>query len=543
MSSDDVKKNFYKEAESVTKRSADANQKYLDEHKIECEGTNVPKPVLSFGESSLPDDVLEVVRENPKFKAPTPIQAQAWPVALQGRDLIGISQTGSGKTLAFILPAIVHAAAAQEAGRDGPTVLVMAPTRELAMQIETEAQPYAEAAGLSSLAVFGGMGMKRQGEKLKEGVDILIATPGRLLGFVELGEVKLDNITYLVLDEADRMLDMGFEPAIRMVTEKANSAARQTMMFSASWPEEVQELAKEFCQMAPVFVQIGRDADEDGTTVNKDITQLIQIVPDNDAKYDALSELLVERTKEEPQKILIFCQMKRTCDELEARLEDDDTLGQKVKFSSAAIHGDKDQLTRYKVLKRFKDPLGKGDPEDALTEFSRIMIATDVASRGLDVRDISIVVNYDMPSNIEDYVHRIGRTGRAGDKGLAIAFMTDQDKSVSRGLVKVLERCNQEMPAELNDIVDMNAKRRLRKRRDDDDGGFGGPKRERDDNDGGDGYEGGYRSAYGRGEDGHVSRKPFTQYPGGGADHGNERSGYGRGNTNSSTFGIWAKKA
>ena len=143
------------------------------------------------------------------------------------------------------------------------------------------------------------------------------------------------------------------------------------------------------------------------------------------------------------------------------------------------------------MLKRFKDPLGKGDPEDALTEFSRIMIATDVASRGLDVRDISIVVNYDMPSNIEDYVHRIGRTGRAGDKGLAIAFMTDQDKSVSRGLVKVLERCDQEMPAELNDIVDMNAKRRLRKRRDDDDGGFGGPKRERDDNDGGDGYEGG----------------------------------------------------
>lgn len=219
----EIKKNFYVEAETVTKRSADDNQKYLDENKIEIEGTNVPRPVFAFSESSLPSDVLEVIGENPKFKKPSAIQAQAWPVALQGRDMIGISQTGSGKTLAFILPAIVHATAAMEDGREGPTVLVMAPTRELAMQIEDEANKYCEAAGLTSLALFGGMGRKRQGEKLKEGADILICTPGRLFDFVDLGELSLSNISYLVLDEADRMLDMGFEPAIRRVCECASN--------------------------------------------------------------------------------------------------------------------------------------------------------------------------------------------------------------------------------------------------------------------------------------------------------------------------------
>jgi superfamily II DNA/RNA helicase len=252
------------------------------------------------------------------------------------------------------------------------------------------------------------------------------------------------------------------------------------MMFSASWPEEVQELAKEFCQMAPVFVTIGREADEDGTTVNKDITQVVKIMDSGD-KYNALCELLVEQTKDGPKKLLIFCQMKRTVDELEAQLGDDDEIGQKVKFSSSGIHGDKEQLDRYKCLKRFKDPLGKGDEEEGL---SRIMIATDVASRGLDVPDIDIVVNYDMPSNIEDYVHRIGRTGRAGEKGLAIGFLTPDDRSVTRGLFKVLERCEQEVPSELNDLVDHNAKRRLRR------------KKERDDDNGGGDFEGG--CSYGR---------------------------------------------
>jgi ATP-dependent RNA helicase DDX5/DBP2 len=420
--------------------------------------------------------VLEILSENPKFKAPTPIQSQAWPIALQGRDMIGIAQTGSGKTLSFVLPAIVHATAAMEQGREGPTVLVMTPTRELAMQIEDETAKFAEAAGLTSLAVFGGMGRKRQGEKLKEGADILIATPGRLFDFVDMGELKLEQISFLVLDEADRMLDMGFEPAIRRICDTAANSARQTMMFSASWPEEVQELAKEFCQMAPVFVQIGREADEDGTTVNRDITQVVKVMDSGD-KYNALCELLVEQTKNgtEPKKLLIFCQMKRTVDELEAQLGDDNEIAQKVKFSSSGIHGDKEQLDRYKTLKRFKDPLDE--------ELSRIMIATDVASRGLDVRDIDIVVNYDMPNNIEDYVHRIGRTGRAGDKGLAIGFLTPDDRSVTRGLFKVLERCQQEVPAELNDIVDHEARRRPRKKkREDNDDNFGG---------GGDDFEGG----------------------------------------------------
>jgi len=275
MSDIEVKKNFYKEAEAVTKRPAADVQKYLDDNKIDAEGVNVPRPVLSFGESSLPADVLDILSQNPKFKAPSPIQAQAWPVALQGRDMIGIAQTGSGKTLAFILPAIVHATAAMEAGRASPTVLVMAPTRELACQIEEETAKFAEAAGLTSLAVYGGLGRQKQGAALKEGVDILIATPGRLMDFVDLGELDLSSVTFLVLDEADRMLDMGFEPDIRRITAAAPSEARQTLMFSASWPEEVQELAKEFCQSAPVFVQIARATDEDGTTVNKDIEQVV----------------------------------------------------------------------------------------------------------------------------------------------------------------------------------------------------------------------------------------------------------------------------
>lgn len=192
---------------------------------------------------------------------------------------------------------------------------------------------------------------------------------------------------------------------------------------------------------------------------------MVEVLADGSAKYDALGALMRERCKDEPQKILIFCQKKVTVDELEAQLEADDGLGQDIHFSSQGIHGDKDQRTRHTVLRRFKEPLN--------SKKTRLMIATDVASRGLDVRDVSIVVNYDMPTNTEDYVHRIGRTGRAGAKGLAVGFITYEDRSIARGLINVLQRADQEVPSELYSI-EATGRRKRRTMRDDDDGGFYG---------------------------------------------------------------------
>merc|ERR1712232_792966 len=304
-----------------------------------------------------------------------------WPIALKGRDVVGIAETGSGKTLAFLLPAIVHINAQPYLSKgDGPIVLVLAPTRELAIQIQEEASRFGGSSKIKNTCCYGGVPKRPQEEDLRDGVEICIATPGRMIDFLESGATNLKRVTYLVLDEADRMLDMGFEPQVRKITSQVRPD-RQTLMWSATWPKEVARLARDICREDPVHVNVGSLDLRCAHTIR----QYVEVVDERD-KRSRLKRLL-EKVMD-GSKILIFAQTKRDGDDLTREMRTDG-------WPALCIHGDKKQEEREWVLKEFKE--GK----------SPILIATDVASRGLDVKDIKYVINYDFPSQIEDYIHRV----------------------------------------------------------------------------------------------------------------------------------------
>ena len=420
-------KNFYIEHPAI----ADLSPREVEDIRRESDisiigGTKPPKPVRTFEESSFPDYILAELRHF-GFKKPTPIQMQGWPVALSGRDLVGIAETGSGKTLAFLLPAIVHILAQEELKRgDGPIVLVLAPTRELAVQIQTECNKFGKGSKIKSTCCYGGVSRGPQARDLSYGVEICIATPGRLIDFVESNATNLKRVTYLVLDEADRMLDMGFEPQVRKIVKDIRPD-RQTLMWSATWPKEIQSLARDLCREEPVHINIGSMQ----LTASHNIKQTIEVVKPYE-KPDKLNKLLEKIM--DGSKILIFTETKRGCDDLTRQLRADG-------WPALCIHGDKSQQERDWVLEEFKR--GK----------SPIMIATDVASRGLDVKDIVYVINYDLPNQIEDYVHRIGRTGRAGAKGHSYTFFTSDKARLAKELVNILREANQEINAELLEFV------------------------------------------------------------------------------------------
>lgn len=414
-------KNFYIEHPAVSSRSEIDVSRFRSENKIICQGLSMPKPITTFDEASFPKYILDVVGQM-HFARPTPIQSQGWPVCLLGRDLIGIAETGSGKTLAYLLPAIVHINAQRELSRgEGPIVLIMAPTRELAIQIASEVARFASSSRIRSVCVFGGVPRGPQRRQLETGSEIVIATPGRLIDFLESGVTNLRRVTYLVLDEADRMLDMGFEPQIRKIESQVRPD-RQTMMFTATWPKEVRSLAGDFLNDS---LQINIGTTE--LTANHDIRQVIDFVESPD-KMALLQRLLREML--EGGKILIFASTKREVDIITGQLR-------REGWPAVGTHGDKKQEERDFCLKQFRD--GK----------LPILVATDVASRGLDVKDIKCVINYDFPPTIEDYVHRIGRTGRAGKEGLAHSFFTSADMRLADELVKVLEEARQEIPRSL----------------------------------------------------------------------------------------------
>merc|ERR1711990_478926 len=377
-------------------------------------------------EASMPDYVLsEVIKQG--FKEPSPIQAQGWPMALLGRDMIGISRTGSGKTLAFLLPGMIHINAQPylQPG-DGPIVLVLAPTRELAVQIKVECDKFGASSQIKNTCVYGGAPKRHQTGDLQRGVEIVIATPGRLIDFLDSGVTNLKRITYLVLDEADRMLDMGFEPQVRKIISQIRPD-RQTLMWSATWPEEVKRLARDICKEDPVHINVGSL----DTRCAHTIRQYVEVVQERD-KRSRLKRLL-EKVMD-GSKILIFAQTKRDGDELTRDMRTDG-------FPALCIHGDKKQEEREWVLKEFKE--GK----------SPILVATDVASRGLDVKDIKYVINYDFPNQIEDYIHRVGRTGRAGATGSSYTFFTQDKFRHAPDLIKVLQEANQPVPAELEKLA------------------------------------------------------------------------------------------
>jgi ATP-dependent RNA helicase RhlE len=358
---------------------------------------------LSFTTLGLSQPVLAAIADA-GYTVPTPIQLQAIPLIVQGRDVMGLAQTGTGKTAAFTLPIVNRLL-------DGPRrtrVLVLTPTRELCIQVEESVRKYAKHAPLGVAAVYGGVPLDPQEKKLRAGVDIVVATPGRLIDHLDRQNVVFDDLEVLVLDEADRMLDMGFAPQINRIVDQIPSY-RQTLLFSATMPPEVEALARKYLRK-PVVVQVGRRSGVVDT-----VTHAVYPVP-KDKKSALLASLLV---KEELDSVLVFVRTKHGADRVVRHLE-------KEGIRSTAMHADKTQPQRIKALEDFK--AGR----------VRVLVATDIAQRGLDITGISHVINYDVPQQAEDYVHRIGRTGRALNEGDAFTFMAPDEISMVRTIERVI---------------------------------------------------------------------------------------------------------
>ncbi|CAK9055383.1 unnamed protein product [Durusdinium trenchii] len=397
-----------------------------------------PVKINSFTEiREFPYEIQEQFRKA-GFPAPSQIQAYTWPLALQGKDVIGIAATGSGKTLAFLLPAFCEMRrTGHNPDRHGPGLLVMSPTRELAQQTETEAERFGACIGFNVVAMYGGAPKNDQIRKYRYGVHTIVACPGRLNDFLEGGQVRLDAVSCLVLDEADRMLDMGFEPQIRKILARI-PRNRHTMFFTATWPKEVRNLAGDILYH-PYKVMIGNRDELKG---NQDIIQQIRFVDGYDKEHQIV-ELLKEAglmDRYSNGKALVFAGTKRECERLSNNLY-------RAGVPCSSIHGDKDQRARDEALGGLKNGRLK------------VLVATDVAARGLDIKGVGLVINYDAANNTEDYVHRIGRTGRAGQKGFAVTFLDKrQDGGKAKGIMEVMKRTNQEVPSELYDMARLGGK-------------------------------------------------------------------------------------
>ncbi|MEI6812796.1 MAG: DEAD/DEAH box helicase [bacterium] len=360
---------------------------------------------VTFADLGLSEPMLEALRDA-GYKHPTPIQAQAVPLALKGRDLIGLAQTGTGKTAAFTIPIIERLLGGPHRTR----ALILTPTRELCVQVEESFARYGKHSGLDVIPVYGGVGYEPQVKALRDGVDVIVATPGRLLDHLEKQNVVLDEVEVLVLDEADRMLDMGFAPQLNRIVAQMHSY-RQTLLFSATMPPEVEALARKYLRR-PVVVQVGRRSGA-ATTVQH------YVYP---CPKEKKSALLVELLKQKAMDtVLIFTRTKHGADKIVRHLED-------AGIASTAMHADKTQGQRTQALEDFKS--GK----------VRVLVATDIAQRGLDISGITHVINYDVPQQAEDYVHRIGRTGRAASTGDAYTFMCADEIAMVKTIERVIQQ-------------------------------------------------------------------------------------------------------
>ncbi|KAI4470132.1 atp-dependent rna helicase dbp3 [Holotrichia oblita] len=422
------KKDFYVPHPAVANRSPYEVDQYRRAKQITVD-TNAPNPIQNFEEASFPDYVMEGIMKQ-GYDTPTSIQAQGWPIAMSGRDMVGIAQTGSGKTLAYILPAIVHINHQPQISRgEGPIALVLAPTRELAQQIQQVATEFGSSSFVRNTCIFGGAPKGPQARDLERGVEIVIATPGRLIDFLEKGTTNLYRCTYLVLDEADRMLDMGFEPQIRKIIEQIRPD-RQTLMWSATWPKEVRKLATDFLND---YIQINIGSLQ--LSANHNILQIVDVCQEHE-KETKLNNLLHEiTTNAEPgAKVLIFVETKKKVETITRNIR-------RYGWPAVCMHGDKSQQERDYVLREFRN--GK----------TSILVATDVAARGLDVEGIKYVINFDYPNSSEDYIHRIGRTGRSESTGTSYAFFTPNNYRQAKDLVSVLKEANQVINPKLSEMA------------------------------------------------------------------------------------------
>ncbi|KQJ93347.1 DEAD-box ATP-dependent RNA helicase 35A [Brachypodium distachyon] len=400
---------------------------------ILVEGDEVPPPARQFQDLRFPEPILRMLREK-GIVQPTPIQVQGLPVVLSGRDMIGIAFTGSGKTLVFVLPLIMVALQEEMmmpiVAGEGPFGMIICPSRELAKQtydvIEMFLAPLKQAGfpEIRPLLCIGGIDMRTQLDVVKRGVHIVVATPGRLKDLLAKKKMNLDNCRYLTLDEADRLVDLGFEDDIREVFDHFK-AQRQTLLFSATMPKKIQNFAKS-ALVKPVIVNVGRAG-----AANLDVIQEVEYV-----KEDARIIYLLECLQKTPPPVLIFCENKADVDYIHEYL-----LLKGVE--AVAIHGGKDQEERQNAIEFFKN--GRKD----------VLVATDVASKGLDFPDIQHVINYDMPAEIENYVHRIGRTGRCGKTGIATTFINkNQTETTLLDLKHLLKEAKQRIPPVLAELID-----------------------------------------------------------------------------------------
>lgn len=409
-------------APALTGKEVGGNETDLTEAQVRGDG-KVPKPFTTFNSCGFPKPIMATLFSL-GFAAPTPIQAYCWPVAGGGRDVVGIAKTGSGKTLAFLLPPFTTFLGSRPGY--GPNMLVMTPTRELACQIQLEAERFGKRVGIYSVCVYGGAPRGPQLRELRAGAHLVVGTPGRLNDYLEGGELTLENCKNLVLDEADRMLDMGFEPQIRTLI-KAIPRDRQTMMFSATWPREVRNLVQDYLHR-PVYIQIGSHE----ATANKDITQEVVICSGQREKSENLLEIL---TIDRAERVIVFTNTKKLCESLASELWSS-------RIHCVTIHGDKEQRDRDQALHSFK------------TGRTPVMLATDVAARGLDIKGVKLVVNYDVAPCPDDHIHRIGRTGRAGVPGRAVTFLDHRESKEAREVMRSMEKAGQRVPENLRELAD-----------------------------------------------------------------------------------------
>ncbi|KAI0459763.1 DEAD-domain-containing protein [Xylaria acuta] len=484
-----VERELFGTPDDPSKQHTGINFEKYDDIPVEASGHDVPEPVLTFSHPPLEEHLIRNI-ELARYKVPTPVQKYSIPIVMGGRDLMACAQTGSGKTGGFLFPILsqafltgpspVPANASGGYGRQRkayPTSLILAPTRELVSQIYDESRKFAYRSWVRPCVVYGGADIGSQLRQIERGCDLLVATPGRLVDLIERGRISLQNIKYLVLDEADRMLDMGFEPQIRRIVEGEDMPSvqnRQTLMFSATFPRDIQMLARDFLKDY-VFLSVGRV----GST-SENITQKVEYVEDVDKRSVLLDILHTHGAG----LTLIFVETKRMADSLS-----DFLINQN--FPATSIHGDRTQRERERALEMFRN--GR----------CPILVATAVAARGLDIPNVTHVINYDLPTDIDDYVHRIGRTGRAGNTGHSTAFFNRGNRGVVRELLELLKEANQEVPAFLETIARESS--------------YGG---------GGGGGRGGRSGGRGRGA---GANRDFRKYAGGGGGGGGGFGGGGFG--------------